>query len=104
MPNAGKSMGGGANAQHGAKGAGKGNPEAFDEFDLAAELKGKNSLHGEDQGRHNNERQAQAGAKGETDGLMESFEKLDNEVRAERDLGKRQRDDSDGQREKQDGH
>ena len=82
-------MGGGANAQHGAKGAGKGDPETVDEFDLAADLKGKNSLHGEDQLRNNNERQAQAEATGDTDGLMESFEKLDDDVRAERDLGKR---------------
>ena len=37
---------------------------------------------------HVNQRQAQAGANGETDGLIESFEKLDKDVRAERDLGK----------------
>lgn len=89
MPDAGKSMGGRANAQHGAKGAGKADPESFDEFELAADLKGKNRLHGEDQLRNNNERQAQAEAKGETDDLLESFEKLDDDVRAERDLGKR---------------
>ena len=97
MPNAGKSMGGGANSQHGAKGAGKSDPEAFDEYDLAAELKGRNSLHGEDQRRNRNERQAQADAKGSTDGLMESFEKLDKDVRAERDLGKRRQDAGNGQ-------
>lgn len=89
MPNAGKSMGGRANGQHGAKGAGKADPESFDEFDLAADLKGRNSLQGENQLRNNNERQAQAEAKGDTDDLMESFEKLDDDVRAERDLGKR---------------
>src|SRR5690606_10654684 len=36
MPNAGKSMGGGANAQHGAKGAGRADPGTLDEFDLAS--------------------------------------------------------------------
>ena len=103
MPNAGKSMGGGANSQHGAKGAGGSDPEAFDEFDLAADLKGRNSLHGENQLRNHNERQAQADARGDTDDLMESFEKLDKDVRAERDLGKKGADAADEKREKPDG-
>jgi hypothetical protein len=89
MSNAGKSMGGGANSQHGAKGAGPAGSDTIDEFDLASDLKGKNSLHGENQLRNRNQRQAQAEAKGETEGLMESFEKLDDDVRAERDHGKR---------------
>src|SRR5690606_915183 len=58
------------------------------EFDLAAELKGRNSLQGNDQGSTMNQRQAQAGATGRTDGLLESFAKLDKDVRAETDLGK----------------
>lgn len=96
MSNAGKSIGGRANAQHGAKGAGSAEPGTLDEFDLASDLKGKNSLQGEDQRRHRSQREAAAEATGDTDGLMESFEKLDDEVRAKRDLGK-QRQHKDGQ-------
>lgn len=106
MANAGKSIGGLANGQHGAKGAGDADRETVDEFDLASDLKGKNSLHGEDQLRNRNERQAQAEAKGETDDLMESFEKLDDDVRAERDLGKRKdqsQTENDADREQKEG-
>ena len=91
MANAGHGMGAKANGQHGAKPAGSVEPgETLDEFDLAADIKGKNKLHGADQSR-GSERQAQADEKGETDGLIESFEKLDKDVRAERDLGKKSR-------------
>lgn len=58
------------------------------ELDLAGDLMGDNQLHGDDQSNVVNQRQAMPDAKGETDGLMESFEKLDKDVRAERDLGK----------------
>jgi len=88
MADAGKSMGHRANGQHGAKGAGSSDPEAFDEFDLAADIKGNNRLHGQDQRDGSSQRQSMAEEKGETDGLIESFEKLDKDVRAERDLGK----------------
>ena len=106
MSNAGKGIGGGANAQHGAKGAGSADPGTPDEFDLASDIKGRNSLQGENQLRNRNQRQSQADAKGETDDLIESFEKLDDEVRAERDLGKRRqhRNGSDaGKRESENG-
>jgi hypothetical protein len=89
MVKAGKAIGGGANAQHGAKGAGKSDPEAFDEFDLASDIKGKNSLQGNDQGRAPSERQAQADATGHTEGLIESFERADKHVRAREELGKK---------------
>jgi len=95
MADAGKSMGGKANGQHGAKSAGAAEPDAYlDEFDLASDLKGNNSLQGENQLRHVNQRQAMADEKGETDGLIESFEKLDKDVRAERDLGKHKASDT----------
>ena len=77
-------------SQQGAKGAGVDAPgERLDEFDLASDLKGNNSLQGDDQLSVPSGRRAQADAKGETDGLIESFEKLDKDVRAKRDLGKK---------------
>jgi len=86
----GKKMGARAQGQHGAKTAGPDDGvDRFDEFDLASDIKGRNSLQGLDQGRANSQRQAQAGEKGETDDLIESFEKLDKDERARRDLGKR---------------
>ncbi|HEY8577725.1 MAG TPA: hypothetical protein VIL88_15470 [Devosia sp.] len=86
MANASNSMG---NGQQGAKGAGTEEPgKRLDEHDLASDIKNNNSLQGENQNDHFNQRQAQADAKGETDGLIESFEKLDKDVRAEQDLGK----------------
>ncbi|WP_417307817.1 hypothetical protein [Devosia sp.] len=89
MANASHNMGSHTGAQHGAKGAGKTKPgETLDEFDLASDLMGNNQLQADNQVDHVNERKAQAGATGETDGIIESFEKLDKDVRAERDLGK----------------
>jgi hypothetical protein len=80
---------GGSNAQHGAKTAGVPGNNAIDEFDLASDIKGNNRLMGNNQNSMHNERQSMAMERGETDGLIESFEKLDKDVRAERDLGKR---------------
>ena len=86
MANASSNMG---NGQQGARSAGKEQPgERLDEHDLASDLKNNNSLQGENQNDHFNQRQAQADELGETDGILESFEKLDKNVRAERDLGK----------------
>ncbi|KKB12725.1 hypothetical protein VE25_05685 [Devosia geojensis] len=86
----GKKIGARAQGQHGAKSVGPDDGvERLDEFDLASDIKGRNSLQGLDQERANSQRQAQAGEKGETDGLIESFEKLDKDERARRDLGKR---------------
>lgn len=89
MADAGKKMGAGSTGQHGAKGAGQSVEDRLDEFDIADDIKGRNSLAGQDQGERANQRQAQAQAKGETDGLIESFEKLDKDVRARKDLGKK---------------
>lgn len=71
-------------SQHGAKGAGVDAPgEQLDEFDLAADIKGRNALQGEGQDRNMNERQAEADADPETDELLESFKKTDKTYRAE---------------------
>ena len=89
MANASHKMGNHTGAQHGAKGAGKAAPgEYLDEHDLASDIMGKNKLHGDNHNEHVNQRQAQAEAKSDTDDLLESFEKLDKDVRAKRDLGK----------------
>ncbi len=77
-----KAMGGNPTGQQGGKTAGKEAPgERLDEFDLADELKGRNSLMARDARDGTSQRQAQAGATGETDGLIESFEKLDKTKR-----------------------
>jgi hypothetical protein len=73
------------------KDTGRGLSGVTDEFDLASDIKGNNSLKGADQKDGLNQRQEQADAKGETDSLQESFEKLDKDVRAQRDLGKKSR-------------
>ncbi|MCD7059440.1 hypothetical protein [Pelagibacterium xiamenense] len=86
--NAGKSMGKHATGQHGAKPAGPPRDDRPDEFEYAQDIQGKNRLHGDDQHNVRNQRQAQADARGDTDDLLESFEKLDKDVRARTDLNK----------------
>lgn len=54
--------------------------------DLAQDVMGKNALQGDDQFNVHNERQAQPDVKSDTDGVVESFEKLDKDVRAKTDL------------------
>lgn len=61
------------------------------EADLAQDQMGKNSLQGDDQANVHNERRAVPNTKAEPDGLMETFEKADKDVRARRDLGKGRR-------------
>lgn len=56
--------------------------------DLAADEMGNNALQGDDQHSVHNERKAQPDVKQEADGVIESFEKLDDDVRARKDLGK----------------
>ena len=63
--------------------------------DLAQDIMGRNSLQGNDQSNVRNQRQAQANVKLATDGVIESFEKLDKNVRAKTDLGKGNRKRSD---------
>ena len=80
-----------ANASHKGMGAKTGvehvgdtSPDAFDADDMASEIKGRNSLQGNDQSNVHNERQRVAEEKRETEGLIESFENMDPKTRAER--------------------
>jgi hypothetical protein len=80
-----------ANASHkgmgtktGVQYVGETSPDAFDQDDIASEIKGRNSLQGNDQGKTHNERQVFAEEKRETEGLIESFENMDPKVRAGR--------------------
>ncbi|MEO4042968.1 hypothetical protein AAFN47_15300 [Hoeflea sp. CAU 1731] len=63
-------------------------PEDLTESDLAQEKMGDNSLQGNDQEQVRNQRHAVPDVKLETDGVIESFEKLDKDKRAREDLGK----------------
>ncbi len=58
------------------------------ETDIASDRMGRNKLQGDDQANVHNERQAVPDVKQDTDGLVESFEKLDKDKRAREDLGK----------------
>jgi hypothetical protein len=58
------------------------------ESDLAQDKMGNNQLQGDDQSNVRNQRHARPDTKTETDGIIESLEKLDKDVRAKRDLGK----------------
>lgn len=58
------------------------------ETDLAQDKMGRNALQGDDQLSVRNERKAVPHVKQETDSIIESLEKTDKDVRAERDLGK----------------
>lgn len=85
MANAGKKMGKHPTGQQGAKPGGEAAPgELPDEFTFADEIAGRNSLQGNDQENVHNERQAQAGATGETEDLLESFEKTQKQKEASR--------------------
>ena len=57
-------------------------PDALDEDDFANEIKGRNSLQGEDQERVHSQRTTVAQEKRETEGLIESFENIDPKTRA----------------------
>ncbi len=63
-------------------------PEHLTESDFAQDKMGDNSLQGNDQERVRNQRHAVPDVKLETDGVIESFEKLDKDKRAREDLGK----------------
>ncbi len=56
--------------------------------DLSQDIMGRNSLRANDQSNVRNERQAQRDARQHADSPVESFEKVDKDVRAKRDLGK----------------
>lgn len=63
------------------------------ESDIDNERMGRNSLQGDDQLSVRNERQSVPDEKLETDGVIESFEKLDKDHRARTDLNKGARKD-----------
>lgn len=65
-----------------------GDDEKLTRSDLAPDIMGRNALQGNDQLSVRNQRQNMPDEKLETDGLIESFEKLDKDTGAERDLGK----------------
>lgn len=80
-----------ANASHkgmgvkqGVEHVGETSPDAFDQDDFANEIKGRNSLQGNDQSRSRNERLTVPDEKRETEGLIESFENADPKIRAGR--------------------
>lgn len=73
----------------------KDTPRKLTEDDLAQDKMGDNNLQGNDQGNVRNQRHAVPDSKQETDGVIESFEKLDKDKRARGDLGKGNRDGSD---------
>lgn len=56
--------------------------------DIAEERMGKNALQGDDQEKVRNQRHSVPDVKQEPDNVIESFEKLDKNERARRDLGK----------------
>jgi hypothetical protein len=60
-------------------------PDAFDQDDIASVIKGRNSLHGNDQGKVHNERISMADGEARTEGIIESFENMDPKVRAARE-------------------
>lgn len=64
------------------------------EADLAQDKMGDNSLHGDDQANVRNQRHAVPDVTQEPDdGVIDGLEKMDKDVRAERDLGKGARQD-----------
>ena len=65
------------------------------ETDLAQNKMGDNELQGDDQANVRNQHHAVPDVRTKTDGVIESLKKLDKDVRAERDLGKGNRDKSD---------
>lgn len=56
--------------------------------DLSSDMMGDNSLQGKDQESVRNQREAAPDVRKESDGVVESFRKLDKDVRAKSDLGK----------------
>jgi hypothetical protein len=85
MANASKKMGAGIPGPKGFAHVGPQDPDvALDEDDFASEIKGRNSLQGNDQRRVHSERHVGAGAVRKTEGVIESFENMDPKARASR--------------------
>ena len=58
--------------------------DSLDRDDFAGEMQGRNKLHGNDQGRVHNQRRTVPDEKRETEGVRESFERIDPKKRAGR--------------------
>jgi hypothetical protein len=71
---AGKGMGNESSSGHR---VGSADPATTDESDLAPQSQGNNQLQGNDQGKKHTERGAVAMERGDTEGVVESFEKID---------------------------
>jgi hypothetical protein len=97
MANAGKKMGGGvAGNRAGPNGhQAPGKPGKTTETDLAEKKMGEFGQQGKAKERLTNERDAMPDVRQEADGVIESFEKLDKDVRAREDLGKGRRHSGD---------
>lgn len=64
-------------------------PRRLTETDLAQDKMGNNALQGNDQAAVHSQRHAVAGVKKTPDdGVIDSLEKMDKDVRAKRELGK----------------
>ena len=86
MAKAGRKMGGGIPGPKGFPHVGPQDPdEVLDEDDFASEIKGRNSLQGNDQTRVHSERHVEAGGTRKTEGVIESFENMDPKTRSNRD-------------------
>ena len=73
----------GMGEKRGSQSVGPSDPDtSLDIDDLAGDIKGRNSLQGNDQGRVHNERVEVAGVKRKTEGVIESFENMDPKTRA----------------------
>jgi hypothetical protein len=71
-----------------ASGRGERRASEITQTDLAQDIMGNNQLQGNDQLSVDHSRRAVPDVKQKTDGLIESFEKMDKDVRARTDLGK----------------
>ena len=65
-------------------------PKRLTEADLADEKMGNNQLQGNDQESVHNQRQEVPDVKTQTDGVVESFRKMDKDYRADKERSKRE--------------
>jgi hypothetical protein len=76
---AGKGMGNEGSSGHR---AGASDPAALDESDLSQQSMGNNQLQGNDQSKKRNQRASMAGEHDRTEGVVESFRRMDPKQRA----------------------
>jgi hypothetical protein len=62
--------------------AGQGGPDLPDESDIAQQAQGNNQLQGNDQKKKHNQRGTMPGETTRTEGVVESFERMDPKKRA----------------------